>query len=285
MKKWSYCPICGNAIIKKESALFCHRCGWHFYNNPLPAVAGFVMNEKEEILLVKRGVNPEMGRWALPSGFVEQGETPEQAVIRELKEETGLNGICKNLIGVYVEQTKIYGEIILLGYDIEPTGGKLKGGSDTTEVRFFPSRLLPNIPFLSHRAIINKGIHKQPAHPIYVETLKSKITEATITNTVRFYKGSMGIDAKIMKEANIKAGEKVHVLNYDNGERFETYVIAEKAGSKKFTLYGPASLKGKKGQRLCILSYVYIPQNQLELLKPRIVLLDTKNQIKKIKEG
>lgn len=285
MKKWTYCPSCKANLLKKESTFVCPKCGWRFYNNPLPAVAGFVMNEKGEILLVKRGVNPEIGKWALPSGFVEQGETPEQAVIRELKEETGLNGILKHLIGVYVEHTKIYGEIILLGYDIELTGGKFKPGSDTTEVRFFPPDLLPKIPFLSHRAIINQGIHKQPAHPIYVETLKSKITEAIITNTVHFYKGSMGIDAKIMKEANIKAGEKVHVLNYDNGERFETYVIAEKAGSKKFTLYGPASLKGKKGQRLCILSYVYIPQNQLALLKPRIVLLDTRNQIKKIKEG
>ncbi|MEO0206841.1 MAG: aspartate 1-decarboxylase, partial [candidate division WOR-3 bacterium] len=83
--------------------------------------------------------------------------------------------------------------------------------------------------------------------------------------------------------AHIKPGEKVHVLNYDNGERFETYVIPEKPNSRKFILYGPASLKGKKGQKLCILSYAFTVQQEAELFKPRIVILDTKNRVKTVK--
>jgi len=284
MKKWIYCPVCKNNLVKKESEYLCPKCGWHHYNNPLPSVAGFVMNKKDEILLVKRGVEPSKGSWALPSGFIESGETPEQAVLRELKEETGLNGIIENLLGVHIEPTKIYGDVLLLGYDIELVSGRLKANSDITDVRFFLKDKLPKIPFLSHRQIINHGINNSISSNIYLEVLKSKITEATITDTVLFYKGSMGIDTKIMAEANIKPGEKVQVLNYNNGERLETYVIAEKPNSRKIILYGPASLKGKKGQRLCILSFAFVTQRQTQFFKPRVVILDTKNRIKKIKK-
>lgn len=285
MKKWTYCPKCKGNLFKKESTFVCSKCGWQHYNNPVPSVAAFVSNEKNEILLVKRGVEPARGSWALSSGFIEPGETPEQAVLRELKEETGLNGTVRNLLGVYVEPTKIYGDVLLLAYEIELLGGKLEAGSDTTDVRFFSRNKLPKIPFLSHHQIIVQGLKNNISRAIYVEVLKSKITEATITDTILFYKGSMGIDAEIMSAANIKPGEKVQVLNYDNGERLETYVIAEKPSSKKFILYGPASLKGKKGQRLCILSYAFVPQKDVEFFKPKIVILGKNNRLEKIKEG
>ncbi|MGB9720049.1 MAG: aspartate 1-decarboxylase [bacterium] len=282
MQKWLYCPVCRGSLVKKQSVILCKKCGWQHYKNPLPSVAGFIMNADDEILLIKRGAEPEKGRWALPSGFIEPNETPEQAVLRELKEETGLNGTIKKMLGIYVEPTRFYGDVLLIGYEIEGTGGKIRPGSDTTEVNFFSKNKLPRIPFLSHREIINQGINSQTDN-VYVEVLKSKISEAVITDTILFYKGSMGIDAKIMRSAHIKPGEKVQVLNYDNGERLETYVIPEKPDSRKFILYGPASLKGKKGQRLCILSYAFVAQNKAEFFKPRIVILDTKNFIKKIK--
>ncbi len=285
MKKWFYCPVCKNNLTRKESTIYCLKCGWCHYNNPLPSVAGFIINSRNEILLVKRGVEPGKGAWALASGFIESGETPEQAVLRELKEETGLNCSVKNLLGVFVEPTRQYGDVLILGYALDVVGGRLKANSDTTAVHYFPEDKLPRIPFLSHRQIINQGINNFTGANTYVEVLKSKITEAIITDTVLFYKGSMGIDAKIMKSANIRPGEKVHVLNYDNGERLETYVIAEPPNSKRFVLYGPASLKGKKGHRLCILSYAFVRQNNLEYFRPKIVILDAKNRIKKIKQG
>lgn len=283
MKKWLYCSLCKGNLRKKETFFECTDCGWHYYNNPLPSVAIFAMNENKEILLVKRGIEPCKGKWALPSGFIESGETPEQTVLRELKEETGLHGRIKNILGVYIENTDVYGDILLLGYCVEITGGKMKPNSDTVEVKFFPKDRLPPIPFLSHRSIINQGIDTTNSFPLYFEVLKSKISEAVITDTVLFYKGSMGIDAKILESANIKPGEKVQVLNYDNGERLETYVIPEKPGSRRFVLYGPASLKGKIGQRLCILSYAFVPQSEVKYFQPRILLLDKKNRIKKIK--
>lgn len=286
MKVYQYCPYCkGNLVKIKEEGylrLQCEECQWRYYHNPLPAVAAFVQNEKDEILLIKRGVEPQKGKWALPSGFIEQTELPEEAVIRELKEETGIRGSVQKLLGVHIEPTEVYGNVLLLGYEISPVGYKPRPKSDTQEVRFFPLNKLPNIPFASHRAIIKQGLEKESKNS-YIEILKSKITEAVITKTVLYYKGSMGIDTKLMELANILPGEKVSVLNYDNGERLETYTIPEKANSGRFVLYGPASLKGKPGQRLCILSYTIMETKQAEKFKPKIIILGKNNTIKTVK--
>ncbi|GAH40698.1 unnamed protein product, partial [marine sediment metagenome] len=176
---------------------------------------------------------------------LEQNELPEEAVLRELREETNIKGTLKHLIGVYTEPTKLYGNILLIGYEINFVWGKPKPGSDTEETKFFRVDKLPVIHFASHRAIIKDGIAKNGNKISFIEVLKSKITEATITRTQLFYKGSMGIDSKIMEAAKLVPGEKVQVLNYNNGERLETYTIEEKSGSGKIILYGPASKKGK----------------------------------------
>jgi 8-oxo-dGTP diphosphatase len=282
MKNYKYCPFCKSRLIRKNvegnSRSVCEACGWILYSNPLPSVAALMRNDNNEILLIKRGVVPSKGRWALPTGFIEQGELPEHAVLRELREETNIKGSLKRLIGVYLEHTTMYGSIILIGYEINYSGGTPKPGSDTTEAAFFPADQLPSISFASHRAIIRESNnnHTQPL----VEILKSKITEATITHTQLYYQGSMGIDAKIMKAAQLLPGEKVQVLNYSNGNRLETYTIAEKSGSGRIVLYGPASLKGTIGDRLCILSYGLASQEHAKNFKPRIVILDKRNKIK-----
>ena len=91
----------------------------------------------------------------------------------------------------------------------------------------------------------------------------------------------MGIDGKIMKEAGLFPGEKIQVLNYNNGERLETYVIEEKPGSGRFVLYGPASKKGKVGDKLCLLAYQMVAREQAEMFKPTIVILKERNKIKR----
>lgn len=284
MKTYKLCPICGHVLSKSIAdnnlRLTCKKCNWVFYFNPLPSVAAFVHSEDDRILLVKRGIAPSRGKWALPTGFIEQNETPECAVIRELKEETNLKGTVHDLIGVYIENTKLYGSVILIGYDISFLSGKPKPGDDAIGAKFFPINKLPDIAFASHRAVIRDGLNKKRTS-IFVEILKSKITEARVTHTHLFYRGSMGIDGKIMKAANILPGEKVHVLNYNNGERFETYVIKEKSGSGRFVLYGPASKKGKVGDKLCLLTYQITNRERAENLKPIIVFLNERNKIKR----
>ncbi len=284
MKNYRFCPICKGVLSKTKKDLYlrisCKQCGWVYYFNPLPSVAAFVHDDKDRILLIKRGIAPGRGKWALPTGFVEQNESPEQAVIRELEEETNIKGKVLNLIGVYTEKTKVYGSIILIGYKVRSIGDKPKPGSDAVDAKFFPTSKLPPIVFTSHRSLIHDGLITHNS-TVFVQVLKSKITEAKVTHTRLFYKGSMGIDSKIMKAANFLPGEKVQVLNYNNGERLETYTIEEKPGSGRFVLYGPASKKGNVGDRLCLLSYQTVSQEQAKILKPTIVILNKRNQIKR----
>lgn len=285
MKRYKFCPLCkSNLIKKKKNGNYypsCKKCGWVYYSNPLPSVAAFVYNDNGEILLIKRGVAPGKGKWALPSGFIEQNELPEEAVLRELREETNIKGSIHKLIGVYTEPTKLYGNVLLIAYDINCFQCKPKFGSDTLRAKFFSAGKLPAITFASHRAIIKDGIAKNGNKISFIEVLKSKITEATITRTQLFYKGSMGIDSKIMEAAKLVPGEKVQVLNYNNGERLETYTIEEKSGSGKIILYGPASKKGKVGDKLCILSYIFINTPEAKKIKPVIVILNKRNRIKR----
>lgn len=110
---------------------------------------------------------------------------------------------------------------------------------------------------------------------------KSKIQKATITHTKMEYEGSIGIDASLMKAADILPNERVQVLNLDTGARFETYVIKEEAGSGIICLYGPAAHLGKVGQRVFIISYCLVDDKELREIKPKIIYLDEQNRIKK----
>lgn len=283
MKKHKFCPLCRSKLVSKkygeDHRLLCPRCQWVYYDNPLPSVAAFVINDMNQILLIKRGVPPSKGRWALPTGFVEQHETPEESVVRELKEEAGVTGVINRLIGVYAEPTRLYGNVLLIGYELRIVAGRPKHGSDTIGAKYFPIERLPVIPFTSHRNVIRDAMSDTACS--YITMLKSKITEATITHTQLFYKGSMGIDARIMEKTHLLPGEKVHVLNYNNGERLETYVIAEKAGSGRMVLYGPAAKKGSVNDRLCILSYQLLPQTIAHRCRPVVIVLDRHNRIKR----
>ncbi len=109
---------------------------------------------------------------------------------------------------------------------------------------------------------------------------KSKIQKATITHTLLDYEGSIGIDAELMEKADILANEKVQVLNLDTGARFETYVIKEEAHSGTICLYGPAAHLGKVGERVFIISYCMLEDEQAQSHKPRVVYVNENNHIK-----
>jgi len=285
VKKFAFCPACQGKLTPmiedNNHLMYCRECGGKYYSNPLPSAVAFVRNLRGDILLVKRGVAPGIGKWALPSGFIEENELPEQAVVRELLEETGIQGRIELLVGVYTEPTKLYGNVLLIAYALTVTGGRLQSGSDCRDAKFYPVDRLPGIPFAGHRAIIRDGLNIPGTKDIRIEILKSKITELVITKTTLFYNGSIGIDSRVMAAVNMIAGEKVHVLNYDNGERFITYTIAEKAGSGRVVLYGPAAHKGKKGERICVLSYAQVGFDQALNYTPMVITLNKKNRLKK----
>lgn len=155
-----YCPRCGiklgHKTIEGKRRLFCSECGWVNYENPLPSSAAFVRNGEGEILLVKRGVDPGKGEWALPSGFIEVDETPEMACIRELKEETGLDGRIQTLLGVYSQKSTMYKKVIIIAYLVQ-AGGILRPGSDSVSAGYFAPDKLPAIAFPSHIEILRDG--------------------------------------------------------------------------------------------------------------------------------
>jgi len=111
--------------------------------------------------------------------------------------------------------------------------------------------------------------------------LKSKIAHATITEAELYYEGSITIDKDLLNAAGIVAGEKVEVLNINTGSRIETYAIAGKPGSGVICLNGPAARSGAVGDKVIVLSYGIIEQNDAKNYKAKIVFLDDKNRIRK----
>lgn len=100
---------------------------------------------------------------------------------------------------------------------------------------------------------------------------------ATITSTLVNYEGSIAIDPVLLNAAGLIPGEKVHVLNFDNGERFETYTIIGEKG--EISLRGPAARLGKKGHKVIILSYGIVEQEKASKIPPKIVHPNAKNEI------
>jgi len=108
--------------------------------------------------------------------------------------------------------------------------------------------------------------------------LKSKITTATVTQTELEYEGSITIDEDVMEAAGLVAGEQVHVLNLNNGGRVITYVIPGERGSGTICLNGPAARTGLVGDRVTILSYAQITEEEARTWKTSLVRLDDRNR-------
>ncbi len=115
---------------------------------------------------------------------------------------------------------------------------------------------------------------------MFITFCKVKIANATVTEAELYYEGSITIDETILKAADLIPGEKVEVLNVNNGSRIETYAIAGKANSGQIRLNGPAARSGCVGDKLVILSYALVDKNEARRCKINIITLDDKNKIK-----
>ncbi len=104
--------------------------------------------------------------------------------------------------------------------------------------------------------------------------LKSKIHRVTVTEADLDYIGSVTIDEDLMDAANLIENEQVHVLNYNNGERFITYVIKGDRGTGVICLNGPAALKVKVGHQVIILSYANMEFEQAKSFRPSVIFPD-----------
>ena len=109
--------------------------------------------------------------------------------------------------------------------------------------------------------------------------LKSKIHRATITGLDINYEGSITIDEELMKQADMLPGEQVQVLNLSNGARFLTYTITAPAGSGTILLNGPAARLAVAGDKVIILTYCNVDDQEAQSWEPTIVLVDGNNKM------
>ncbi len=112
-----------------------------------------------------------------------------------------------------------------------------------------------------------------------IEMLYSKIHRATVTDANLNYVGSITIDEELMEEANLLVGQKVDIVNVNNGERFSTYVIKGKRGNRDICLNGAAARKVHPGDKIIIIAYASMDLEEAKNFKPAVLILDDENNI------
>jgi 8-oxo-dGTP diphosphatase len=115
----------------------------------IPCVGAIIKDSHGRLLLIKRGHAPQAGRWSLPGGRVEPGETDQQAVIREIREETGLDIRCDRLVGSVQRLSPPDAVLEISDYAATVTGGTLVAGDDAAEARWVSPAELGGLPLTS----------------------------------------------------------------------------------------------------------------------------------------
>ncbi len=110
-----------------------------------------------------------------------------------------------------------------------------------------------------------------------IQVVKSKIHRVTVTGADLNYIGSITIDENLLEASNILEGEKVHIVNINNGERFETYAIKGRRNSGEITLNGPAARKVQKGDIVIIISYGILDFEEAKTFKPSLIFPNEKD--------
>ena len=141
-----YCPRCGaplgSGVRFGRPRELCLYCGYVHFADPKVAVAALV-TDGERVLLVRRAAAPRAGYWALPAGYMDSDELPEEAVVREIAEETGLLIRPQSLHAIVPLGGWSDRRGILLAYNAEPAGGALEARDDVSEARWFRAEDIP----------------------------------------------------------------------------------------------------------------------------------------------
>ncbi len=157
-EKYQFCPNCKNKLERKvtdsEYHPACSNCGFIFWNNPKPVVS-IILSEDGGILMLQRASEPLKDYWCLPGGFIRYGETPQDAIRREVKEETGLSEIeIKGIVGAWRidnDPRGIHIDIIYHGI----SKGELKLSSEDKTYAFYKPETLPKLIAYKHREAVN----------------------------------------------------------------------------------------------------------------------------------
>ncbi|MGE5692530.1 MAG: NUDIX domain-containing protein [Candidatus Zixiibacteriota bacterium] len=162
---YRFCPRCGGELkpldLGGQERRVCPKADFVQYRNPVPAVGAFV-RKNSGLLLVLRKYPPRAGLWTLPAGFMEYDEAPEETAVREVKEETGLDVAVQKLFSVYRAGDDPRTRVVLILYEVEIVGGKLKPGDDALKAEFFPLDGLPeDIAFSAHRRALSEYLARE----------------------------------------------------------------------------------------------------------------------------
>lgn len=143
---WTLCPRCGARLDRGGGHARCPACGSAYYANSAPCVSALAENADGRVLLARRAVEPYLGLWDCPGGFLEEGEHPLDGLRRELREETGLELGPLRFVGVWMDR---YGDAadavatLNLYWAGRVEGGEPVAADDVAELRWFPPNALP----------------------------------------------------------------------------------------------------------------------------------------------
>lgn len=155
----AYCPRCATpmqtARVMDKPRRVCPSCRYIYFTDPKVGV-GVAVIEESRLLLVRRAMNPERGKWSLPAGFVDQGEDPRETATREALEETGLVVLVGNVLDVFFNPPGQVGASIFILYSAERVSGELRAGDDADAAGFFALDQLPELAFASTRAAVSR---------------------------------------------------------------------------------------------------------------------------------
>ncbi len=117
-----------------------------------------------------------------------------------------------------------------------------------------------------------------------LEMLYSKIHRATVTDANLNYVGSITIDKELIEASNLKVGQKIEGVNINNGERVTTYIIEGKAGEKDICLNGAAARKAHIGDKIIIIAYAHLNEDEIKTFKPTVLLVDENNAMVEVRD-
>ncbi len=141
---WRLCPRCGGALAARPGSVACGACGLVVYAKPAPAICALVEDAAGRVLLGRRSGDPRAGLWDALGGFMEEGEQPFETLVRELREETGLNVEPGEFIAAIADT---YGEegghTLNLCWTARVLGGEPRADDDVAELRWFAPDELP----------------------------------------------------------------------------------------------------------------------------------------------
>lgn len=160
----NFCQVCGHAMIHKlahgKIRPVCPECGFVHFADPKVAVVVFIEQDKR-VLLVRRTMNPERGKWALPAGYVDAGENPQDAAIREVGEETGLEVEITRLVGVEGSPDNPGASIVII-YEAKVLNGTARARDDADGIYWYAADdPLPEIAFESTQKMLAAWIETQ----------------------------------------------------------------------------------------------------------------------------